>query len=869
MVSVARAGGLNITIDGAQTFQTIDGFGVNVNAHSWNQGELRPALDLLHDQMGATLYRVVYDMEDWEATNDNADPDNADWSYYNALYSNAGFQELWGTLHYLNQKGISTGITLSFMGRVPTWMGGQIIDVSLEDEWVETIATLVWYARTVEQVQFSLLDPLNEPDWDGIEGPQVNEVQYTRLLRKISAKLDALGMADIRLLGPSTASIDTGVNSYLPVMMTDPVVMSKLDHFAFHNYTGYTAEADAAIRGSSYATKDFWISEVTNPWDIMGHLAGHSSSVMVWDGYDSAYLHPTLRGESLAPPNDAGNGPAPLAYDTSTGAYTPRKSFYQLMQLFKFTPPGSLRISAVQSDSDLTVYAFYHEAGQRVTIIGQNKGPSDVAVAGSLSGLPALSHFQHYVTDPGFDFERLADIPISDSSFSFTALANSYFTLTSLAAIDTASPSVSITAPADGSTVAGTVTISAASEDSQFAAVQFLLDEDLFLGAEDTAPPFSVLWDTTQVANGAHTLTARAWDAAGNLSSTVPIAITVSNQVSTGLVAAYGFNEGAGTVAADDSGSNLAGNVVNATWSESGKYGSAISFNGVNSWVTINDAAALNLTTGLTLEAWIKPATLSGWSTIILKEAGSEEAYALYANEDRPWPLAAVRIDGNYDIATGDVQLPLNNWSHVASTYDGATLSLYVDGNKIASVAATGNLQVSSGALRIGGNAIWDEYFDGLIDEVRIYSRALTAAEIQTDMAMPIGVNRAEMQAAAQPEPRSEEQRVELWLGEFGLVALPGTDSQFSGLVVGNEFTPIAKQVLRNPPALLSRMLHKTRQPTRLEHDEHDPVLLRLKAGNRRLHTHASAVWASIDQLFGEWDYSATDLRYLDMRMWK
>jgi O-glycosyl hydrolase len=373
-VVVSNASGVSLAIDGGQTFQKIAGFGVNVNAHSWNDGELRPALDMLNDQMGSTLYRVVYDMEDWESTNDNADPNTADWTYYNALYSNASFQELWGTLRYLNQKGVNSGITLSFMGRVPMWMGGNAINTSLEDEWVETITTLASYARNTEHVQFALLDPLNEPDWDGIEGPQVDEVQYTRLLNKLSAKLDALGLGDIRLLGPNTASIDTGVSNYMPAMMADPIVMAKLDHFAFHNYAGSTGGADAALHGSPYPTKDFWITEVTNPWDVMGHIGGNAAAVMVWDGYDSAYIHPTLHGASMDPPNDSGNGPAPLAYDPSTGVYAPRKSFYQLSQIFKFAPPGSLRVSVTQSGSELIAYAFYDQAGGRLTILGQNSG---------------------------------------------------------------------------------------------------------------------------------------------------------------------------------------------------------------------------------------------------------------------------------------------------------------------------------------------------------------------------------------------------------------------------------------------------------------------------------------------------------------
>src|SRR5262249_16001860 len=80
----------------------------------------------------------------------------------------------------------------------------------------------------------------------------------------------------------------------------------------------------------------------------------------------------------------------------------------------------------------------------------------------------------------------------------------------------------------------------------------------------------------------------------------------------------------------------------------------------------------------------------------------------------------------------------LNAWSHLAATYNGSTLSLYVNGTLVASQAFTGSIITSSGALRIGGNGVWGEYFTGQIDEVRIYNRALTQAEIQIDMQKPV-----------------------------------------------------------------------------------------------------------------------------------
>src|SRR5262245_32457685 len=73
----------------------------------------------------------------------------------------------------------------------------------------------------------------------------------------------------------------------------------------------------------------------------------------------------------------------------------------------------------------------------------------------------------------------------------------------------------------------------------------------------------------------------------------------------TGLVAAYGFNEGAGTTVGDASINAISGSVSGATWTTSGRFGGALSFNGTSSLVTIPHRALLNLTSAMTLEAWV------------------------------------------------------------------------------------------------------------------------------------------------------------------------------------------------------------------------------------------------------------------------
>ena len=179
------------------------------------------------------------------------------------------------------------------------------------------------------------------------------------------------------------------------------------------------------------------------------------------------------------------------------------------------------------------------------------------------------------------------------------------------AAADTTAPTVSISAPTAGATVSATTTVSAAASDNVgVAGVQFRIDGTA-LGTEDTTAPYSVSWNTTAVADGMHTLTAVARDAAGNTTTSLDVGVTVSNTAPppppSGLVAAYSFNEGTGTTVGDASGKGNVGTISNATWTTAGHAGGALSFNGTSSWVTVPDSSSLDLTNGMTLEAWVKP----------------------------------------------------------------------------------------------------------------------------------------------------------------------------------------------------------------------------------------------------------------------
>jgi hypothetical protein len=232
-----------------------------------------------------------------------------------------------------------------------------------------------------------------------------------------------------------------------------------------------------------------------------------------------------------------------------------------------------------------------------------------------------------------------------------------------------------------------------------------------------------------------------AYDKAGNRSTEVSLATTTAacdSQVA-GLVAAYGFEEGGGVSVSDSSASGNGGTIVGASWDLAGKFGEALSFDGSGDFVSISDSASLHLSTGMTLEAWVKPTVLGGsWRTVIFKERLGGVTYALYANDRFSRPLGQIYDTAERD-AGGTAQLTPNVWTHLATTYDGSSLKFFLNAVQVSSVSVSGSIVSSTGLLKIGGNAIWNEDFAGLIDEVRVYNRPLTATELNTDMSTAVG----------------------------------------------------------------------------------------------------------------------------------
>jgi hypothetical protein len=204
-----------------------------------------------------------------------------------------------------------------------------------------------------------------------------------------------------------------------------------------------------------------------------------------------------------------------------------------------------------------------------------------------------------------------------------------------------------------------------------------------------------------------------------------------------GLVGWWPLDEGIGTVAGDISGNGNTGTIYGAT-SVSGKFGSALSFNGVNNFVNVPDSDTLNFgtTTNFTITCWLNVAQSGVYQYFLAKDYGSPGSWELFIDSTNVLRFGS--SDGGASLV-GTTNVADANWHFVSvvCTRNGQA-QLYVDGKTDGFPRNMVGGSVSSNApLRMGSNGGGNGWFKGLIDEVRIYSRALTPAEIQTEFQNP------------------------------------------------------------------------------------------------------------------------------------
>ena len=164
-------------------------------------------------------------------------------------------------------------------------------------------------------------------------------------------------------------------------------------------------------------------------------------------------------------------------------------------------------------------------------------------------------------------------------------------------------------------------------------------------------------------------------------------------------------------------------------YTSSGEFGGAYTFNGSSKYITCGSAANLNPTNALTIEAWIKPSSLSGERAIVHKQNWVNMT-GYYLETDAKKAEFALGNGTNISL-TGNTSLLTGTWYHIAGVLSNGIMTLYVNGKSDGTKAFTGTIKTGTESLLVGKNAYWNgEYFNGSIDEVRVYNRALSANEI-------------------------------------------------------------------------------------------------------------------------------------------
>jgi parallel beta-helix repeat protein len=216
-----------------------------------------------------------------------------------------------------------------------------------------------------------------------------------------------------------------------------------------------------------------------------------------------------------------------------------------------------------------------------------------------------------------------------------------------------------------------------------------------------------------------------------------------------GLVGYWKFDEGFGYSVIDSSGNGNSGTLNNGPTWVNGRHDKALSFDGVDDFVLVQDSPSLHFYSAVTVEVWAYlpiDADYAG-DRIISKTAsngGTNLILGIWDNAGHVW--FGVGYDGGFPgqavIMTSVGIVPRETWTHVAATYDGSTLKIYIDGVFDSDNSFTGGINTDNGRpLTIGKNnyfPYYEEYwFNGVIDDARMYNRALSQQEIQADMNVP------------------------------------------------------------------------------------------------------------------------------------
>jgi len=316
--------------------------------------------------------------------------------------------------------------------------------------------------------------------------------------------------------------------------------------------------------------------------------------------------------------------------------------------------------------------------------------------------------------------------------------------------IDTLAPQPTLTQPVPDSTVTTTRPVfggaaGAATGDSTAVAVE------VYAGTTISGSPLQTLnatrsgstWSVSPSAsleNGTYTARAAQVDAAGNAghsarSTFVVDAITTTAYRDTVLADTprgyWRLGEASGTVAADTAATSAGAYQRGVTLGEPGAItgdpDTAVRLDGLNDAVRIPSVAGLNSSSALSLEALVRPGGLPpGTSTVMRKD----QQYLLRITAQGNLIFRLWKSGSERELSTAAGVIVDNVWSHVLATYDGAAMRIFVNGRLRASLTLTAPVDTGTRDLYVGASIDYD-WLAGRVDDVAVYTRALSAADVQ------------------------------------------------------------------------------------------------------------------------------------------
>jgi O-glycosyl hydrolase len=450
-ISGQESGPLRITVDLSKRYQTIDGFGVNFNGTYFREAQ-KSMIDMLIDDLGATIFRLdPYGLTNWEAQNDNDDPKQMNWEYYNDRYSIPTFEASWAAGRYLNSRGIKPFMALS--GIAPEWMLDKKpltaepenhkrdlsrpyhLNPAMYEEFAEEVVSMAMYARTKARINFTYFGPLNETDCYPAEGPRIDPVEAPRVFNAISHRLRQEGLGDVRLVVAEQCNLDS---NYVGPILDSPDLMRQVGVFGFHSYgnaslTPHIQRLDATRYRN---TVRVWLTEygdlndldqtAANEWTnfsvaatsrALRALNEGASAALFWDAYDNYHEHyPRFTHYGLVRNSDH--------------MYMPKKRYYAAKQLYHFVRPGSQRVDAVSSDPrGLLVSAFHDPSRGEFILVGLKEGGPEQIEIHFGDQTPPSGHLEVYQTTRMLDCQKTGEVLLTGAVAHLQIPADSIFTI--------------------------------------------------------------------------------------------------------------------------------------------------------------------------------------------------------------------------------------------------------------------------------------------------------------------------------------------------------------------------------------------------------------------------------------------------------